>query len=64
MVVDYAIGRDSEVLELSAEVGDALNVLAAVNERLRRRITQKWIFVDPLLADNAKTLGWRAGRRG
>ena len=46
MVVEYATNRDSEVLELSAEVGDALNVLAAMNERLGRRITQKWIFVD------------------
>lgn len=46
MILAYASGRDSEVLEISAEVGDALNVLAAVNERLRRRITQKWIFVD------------------
>ena len=46
MVVDYATDRESEVLELSAEVGDALNVLATVNERLRRKITQKWIFVD------------------
>lgn len=46
MVLDYARDRDSEVLELSAEVGDALTVLAGVNQRLSRRITQKWIFVD------------------
>jgi len=34
------------VLELSAEVGDALNVLAEVNEIAGHRIIQKWIFVD------------------
>ena len=46
MVLDFGPDRASEVLEFSAEVGDALNVLAHVNERLRHRITQKWIFVD------------------
>ena len=46
MIVEFGRHRESEILELSAEVGDALNVLAVVNERLRHRITQKWIFVD------------------
>ena len=46
MVLDFGPSRASEVLELSAQVGDALNVLARVNEHLRYRITQKWIFVD------------------
>ena len=46
MIVDYSADRASDVLELSAQVGDALNVLAVVNERLTHRITQKWIFVD------------------
>lgn len=38
-------GQD-RILELSAEVGDALNVLAEVNELSGHKITQKWIFVD------------------
>jgi Protein of unknown function DUF262 len=46
LVVDYGPDRADEVLELSAEVGDALNVLAEVNNLSGRRITQKWIFVD------------------
>jgi len=40
-----ATGAD-RVLELSAEVGDALNVLGEVNEIAGHKITQKWIFVD------------------
>lgn len=46
MVTDYGPARADEVLELSAEVGDALNVLAEVNNLASGRITQKWIFVD------------------
>lgn len=46
MITEYDAGRAVEVLELSAEVGDALNILAQVNELSNRRITQKWIFVD------------------
>lgn len=46
MIVKYGPDRAGEVLELSAEIGDALNVLARVNELASYRITQKWIFVD------------------
>ncbi|WP_352846622.1 DUF262 domain-containing protein [Mesorhizobium sp. M0622] len=46
MIVEYGPDRAAEVLELSAEIGDALNVLAQVNQLANYRITQKWIFVD------------------
>jgi hypothetical protein len=46
MTREYTPDRTSEILEMSAEVGDALNVLAEVNRFANHRITQKWIFVD------------------
>lgn len=46
MILDYGPNQSDRVLELSAEVGDALNVLAAVNQRANYKITQKWIYVD------------------
>ena len=46
MVVEFGPDRAAEVLEFSAEIGDALNVLARVNEFASHRISQKWIFVD------------------
>jgi hypothetical protein len=46
MFEEFGPDRTDEVLELSAEVGDALNVLDEVNTIAGRRITQKWIFVD------------------
>lgn len=46
MIVEYGPDRAAEVLELSAEIGDALNVLAQVNELANYQITQKWVFVD------------------
>lgn len=46
MVEEYGPDRSDEVLELSARVGDALNVIAEVNELAGYKITQKWIFVD------------------
>lgn len=46
MIVEYGSNRADEVLELSAEIGDALNVLSNVNELANYRITQKWIFAD------------------
>ena len=46
MVAEYDSNRAPEVLTLYGEVGDALNVLAKVNEYAKFRITQKWIFVD------------------
>lgn len=46
MIAEYGADRGEEVLELSARVDDALNVLKLVNEQLGFSITQKWIFVD------------------
>ena len=46
MISEYGPDRSTEILELAAEVGDALNVLTAVNETLRYKLTQKWIVVD------------------
>jgi hypothetical protein len=46
MIVEFGPARAAEVLALSAEIGDALNVLVDVNSLAGGRITQKWIFVD------------------
>ncbi len=46
MISEYDHTRTEEALEVSAQVGDALNVLDTVNALLDFRITQKWIFVD------------------
>ena len=46
MFADLDASRMEQVLECAAEVGAALNVLADVNARSRRRIVQKWVFVD------------------
>jgi hypothetical protein len=46
MVIDYGPDRSEEVLKLSADVGDTLNVLTKVNQLVGNRIVQKWIFVD------------------
>lgn len=46
MIVEFGPSRAVEVLELSAAIGDALNVLVDVNRLAGGRITQKWIFVD------------------
>jgi len=47
MILSYAApDQATSVLELSARVGDALNVLEEVNRLTNLRITQKWIFVD------------------
>lgn len=46
MIAEFDVPRMDEVLALSSAVGDALTILAAVEENLSRKITQKWIFVD------------------
>lgn len=46
LVNEFGSGDVDRVLELSARVGEALNVLALANERLGFGLTQKWIFVD------------------
>lgn len=54
LIADFGSDRMDEILECTAEVGNALNVLETVNERSRYRIVQKWIFVD---------LGWLVMQR-
>jgi hypothetical protein len=46
MITEYGPEKADQLLQITAAVGDALNVLAEVNQRLNHRITQKWIFVD------------------
>ncbi|OYY66590.1 DUF262 domain-containing protein [Sphingomonas sp. 28-62-11] len=49
LIASYGPDRAHDILEMAAEVGDALNVLAEVNAAIGRKLTQKWIVVD---------LGW------
>lgn len=46
LIASYGPDRAEEILEMAAEVGDALNVLEEVNAGLGGRLTQKWIVVD------------------
>ncbi len=46
LVREFGQADTDRVLEMSAEVGDALNVLAEIDKIVGYRITQKWIFVD------------------
>ena len=46
MVRDFGPSETDRILELSARVGDALNVLAEINTQVGFGVTQKWIFVD------------------
>ena len=46
MNTEFGPARADELLQIAADVGDALNVLTEVNQRVKCRITQKWIFVD------------------
>jgi hypothetical protein len=46
MVSQFGQAETDRVLEMSAQVGDALNVLAVVDEIVHHRLTQKWVFVD------------------
>jgi hypothetical protein len=48
MVREFGTDKSDQVLRMSAQVGDALNVLAKIDEIVGYRITQKWIFVDLL----------------
>lgn len=48
MVLDFGPAETDRILEMSVEVGEALNVLAEMNHLAGRAITQKWIFVDLL----------------
>jgi hypothetical protein len=46
MLGAFGHAHTDRVLELSAQVGDALNVMTEINDLLEGRITQKWGFVD------------------
>jgi len=45
-MLEYDNEDTDEVLAMAAQVGDALNVLAEVNQRLDFRLVEKWLFVD------------------
>lgn len=46
MVTEFGPDKADQLLQMASVIGDALNVLAKVNESVSYRITQKWIFVD------------------
>lgn len=46
MILEFGPDQGPELLALSSAVNDALTVLAEVDSQLKRRITQKWLFVD------------------
>jgi Protein of unknown function DUF262 len=48
MLLDFGPAETDQILKVSAQVGEALNVLAEINKVVGYRITQKWIFVDLL----------------
>jgi len=48
MVREFGTDKTDQILRMSAQVGEALNVLAKIDEIAGYRITQKWIFVDLL----------------
>ena len=46
MILEFGADQGPDLLAFSSAVNDALTVLAEVDARLQRRITQKWLFVD------------------
>ena len=46
MILEFGPERMPELLAFSSAVSEALTVLAEVDALLKRRITQKWLFVD------------------
>jgi hypothetical protein len=48
MIRNFGAAEMDRILEMSAQVGDALNVLAEIDKIVGYRITQKWVFVDLL----------------
>jgi hypothetical protein len=46
MVRDFRSPDTDRILKMSADIGEALNVLAEVDRVVGNKITQKWIFVD------------------
>ncbi len=45
-MLEYGNDHTDAVLAMAAQVGDALNVLDEVNQRLGFRLVEKWLFVD------------------
>jgi hypothetical protein len=43
---DFRGPRSDDLLTVMADIGDTLDFLALVNQLARKKITQKWIFVD------------------
>lgn len=46
MIFEFGPDQGAELLAYSSSVNEALTVLAEVDAQLKRRITQKWLFVD------------------
>jgi hypothetical protein len=46
MILEFGPDRGPELLAYSSSVNEALTVLTEVDAQLKRRITQKWLFVD------------------
>ncbi len=46
MILEFGPDQGPQLLALSSEVNEALTILAEVDGQLKRRITQKWLFVD------------------
>lgn len=46
MILEFSQEQGPELLAFSSAVNDALTVLFEVDAQLKRRITQKWLFVD------------------
>lgn len=46
MILEFGPDQGPELLAFSSAVNEALTVLAEVDAQLKRRITQKWLFVD------------------
>jgi len=44
----YNLASTEELMEISSKVGDALNVLAEIDQQTDYPVTRKWIFVDLL----------------
>jgi len=46
MILEFGPDKAPDLLVISSAVNDALTVLGEVDAHLKRRITQKWLFVD------------------
>lgn len=46
MILEFGTDQGPQLLTLSSEVNEALTILSEIDGQLKRRITQKWLFVD------------------